>query len=63
MVKRFQKVKKIICTDPFVKTDKNLSSLENTIKESDVLILCVPHKKYKNLNIKNKEVIDIWGHI
>ena len=57
------KVKKIICTDPFVKTDKNLSSLENTIKESDILILCVPHKKYKNLNIKNKEVIDIWGHI
>ena len=57
------KVKKIICTDPFVKTDKNLSSLENTIKESDILILCVPHKKYKKLNIKNKEVIDIWGYI
>ena len=57
------KVKKIICTDPFVKTDKNLSSLENTIKESDILILCVPHKKYRKLNIKNKEIIDIWGHL
>tara|TARA_B100002051_G_C16720627_1_gene632199 strand:- start:801 stop:1970 length:1170 start_codon:yes stop_codon:yes gene_type:complete len=57
------KVKKIICTDPFVKSDKNLSTLENTIKESDILILCVPHKKYKKLNLKNKEVIDIWGYI
>ncbi len=57
------KVKKIYCTDPFVKTDKNLSSLEKTIENSNILIVCVPHKKYKNLNLKNKEVIDIWGFI
>ena len=46
------KVKKLYCTDPYVKTDKNLSTLENTIKNSDILILCVPHKKYKNLNLE-----------
>lgn len=57
------KVNKIYCTDPFVKTDKNLSSLEKTIENSNILIVCVPHKKYKNLNLKNKEVIDIWGFI
>ena len=34
-----------------------------TIKNSDILILCVPHKKYKNLKLKNKDVIDIWGFI
>lgn len=57
------KVKRLLCTDPFVKTDKSLSSLKKTIKESDILILCVPHKNYKKLNLKNKEVIDIWGFI
>ena len=55
------KVKKLYCTDPYVKTDKNLFSLNRTIKNSNILILCVPHKKYENLNLKNKELIDIWG--
>ena len=57
------KVNKLFCTDPYVKTDKNLSTLKMTIKNSDILILCVPHKKYKNLKLKNKDVIDIWGFI
>ena len=56
------KVKKLLCTDPFVKTDNDLTSLKKTIKESDILILCVPHKKYKKLNLKNKDLIDIWGY-
>lgn len=55
------KVKKLYCTDPYVKTDKSLSSLNHTIKNSNILILCVPHKKYENLNLKNKKLIDIWG--
>ena len=55
------KVKKLYCTDPYVKTDNNLSTLESTIKNSDILILCVPHKKYKRLNLKKKYLIDIWG--
>ncbi len=57
------KVNKLYCSDPYVKTDKNLSSLEHVLKNSDILIICVPHKKYKNLKLKNKEVIDIWGFI
>ena len=54
------KTKKVLCTDPFVKSDKNLSNLKKTIKDSDILIICAPHKIYNNLNIKNKEVINIW---
>ena len=57
------KVNKLYCSDPYVKTDKNLSTLNDTIKNSDILIICVPHKKYKNLNLKSKEVIDIWGFV
>ncbi len=56
------KAKKIYCTDPYVKSDKNLSTLSETIRESDILILCVPHKIYKKIKLKNKIIIDIWGH-
>ena len=54
------KTKKVLCTDPYVKSDKNLSTLKKTINDSDVLIICAPHKIYNNLNIKNKEIINIW---
>ena len=57
------KVKNVYCTDPFVKTDNNLVKLNFLLQKSDILILCVPHKKYQNLSIKNKELIDIWGFI
>ncbi len=55
------KVKKLYCSDPYVQNDKNLSTLTDTIKNSDIIVICVPHKRYKNLNLKNKDVIDIWG--
>ncbi len=57
------KAKNVFCTDPYVKTDRELVELTYLINKSDILILCVPHKKYQNLNIKNKELIDIWGFI
>ena len=57
------KAKNVLCTDPFVKTDNKLVKLNYLLSKSDILILCVPHKKYRNLKIKNKEIIDIWGFI
>lgn len=54
-------VKELLLCDPYVKTDKNLVSVEEVVSQSDILILCTPHKEYKNLNIKNKEIIDVWG--
>ena len=55
------KAKKVLCTDPYVKSDKNLLTLNETINKSDILIICVPHKIYKNLKTKNKEIINIWN--
>jgi UDP-N-acetyl-D-mannosaminuronic acid dehydrogenase len=54
------KAKKILCSDPYVKTDKNLSTLKTTISKSNVIIICAPHKIYKNLKVKKKEIINIW---
>ena len=57
------KAKNVYCTDPFVKDDKDLKDLQFTIKNSDILILCVPHTKYKKLKIPNKKLIDIWSFL
>ncbi len=36
-------------------------SKEELVKESDVIIVAVPHSAYKGLKIpKNKEVVDLW---
>ena len=57
------KAKQVLTTDPFVKEDQDLRSLEEVIEKSDLIILCVPHKQYKSLRIKDKPVIDVWGYL
>lgn len=55
------RAKKVLTTDPHVTTDGDLIPLQEVIDNSDLLILCVPHSKYKGLDLKNKPVVDIWG--
>lgn len=55
------KARRLLCTDPFVTVDPNLTDLETVMKESDILILGTPHSVYKSLDISGKTVIDIWG--
>ena len=39
-----------------------MAEKEFLIKNSDIIIIAAPHKKYKKINFpKNKIVIDIWG--
>ena len=54
--------KKVLTTDPFVKDDDDIISLEKTLKNSDILILATPHKIYKKIKTK-KPLIDIWNFI
>jgi UDP-N-acetyl-D-mannosaminuronic acid dehydrogenase len=52
---------KIKISDDFVKMDEIIDK-ERLIKESDIIILGVPHSSYKKLKIpKNKYLIDTWG--
>jgi len=51
---------KVMCSDPFV-TDESFVDEQTLIAESDVIIIAVPHKRYKNLDIRNKTVVDIWN--
>lgn len=57
------KAKKILTTDPYVTTDSDLKPLAEVIDQSDILILCTPHRQYKNLDTKGKPVVDIWGFL
>ena len=53
--------KNVICSDPYVKNDTSLQSLKSVLKKSDIIIKCIPHKIYKNLNIEKKYFLDIWS--
>ncbi len=57
------KAKKILTTDPYVATDEDLKPIDEVIAQSDILILCAPHKQYKSLDTKGKPVVDIWGFL
>jgi len=54
------KAKKVLMTDPYVTVDKDLTSLENTIRDSDILIVAAPHNVFKQIST-NKPIIDIWN--
>jgi len=52
---------KVKISDDFVKMDE-LIDKKRLIKESDIIILGVPHSSYKKLKMpKNKYLIDTWG--
>lgn len=63
---KFKKVLKgfaheVLATDPFVTVDPDLLPLDEVIARSDILILCTPHASYRNLDLKGKPVVDVWG--
>jgi UDP-N-acetyl-D-mannosaminuronic acid dehydrogenase len=57
------RAKKVLTTDPLVRQDPELLPLEDVLARSDLLILCVPHRAYQNLDTSNKPVIDIWNFL
>lgn len=54
--------KQVLCTDPFVRED-DLATIDETVKNSDVLILGAPHSQYKEISIdfSKKIVVDVWN--
>ena len=57
---------RVLCCDPNLDSIKNLKNLElgEAILNSDILIFCVPHKEFKNLDIEDlsdKIIIDVCG--
>ena len=53
--------KEVLTTDPYVQGDPDLLPLEEVVARSDILVLCAPHRRYKDLRPAGKLVIDIWN--
>jgi UDP-N-acetyl-D-mannosaminuronic acid dehydrogenase len=50
----------VACADPYVRDDR-LVPADQVVRESDIVILGVPHRAYRELEIGGKDVVDIWG--
>ncbi|HEV2382546.1 MAG TPA: nucleotide sugar dehydrogenase [Terriglobia bacterium] len=55
------RAKAVLTTDPYVKGDPALLPLDEVIQQSDILILCTPHRVYKNLELDQQILVDIWN--
>jgi len=55
--------KEVLTTDPWVKNDPELYPLEEVVEKCDVMVLCVPHSVYREINFKDKAVLDVWKFI
>jgi UDP-N-acetyl-D-mannosaminuronic acid dehydrogenase len=51
---------RVLCTDPYV-TDPRLVPLETVLAEAEILVLGVPHRAYRDLDLGDREVVDVWG--
>jgi UDP-N-acetyl-D-mannosaminuronic acid dehydrogenase len=50
----------VLCTDPFV-VDPRLTDVATVLAESELIVLGVPHRAYRDLAVGGRDVVDIWG--
>jgi UDP-N-acetyl-D-mannosaminuronic acid dehydrogenase len=53
----------VVTTDPYVTDDPDLLPLDDVIARSDLMILCAPHARYRDLELAGKPVVDVWGFL
>jgi UDP-N-acetyl-D-mannosaminuronic acid dehydrogenase len=54
------KADRVLCTDPHVTTDPDLTPLAGVLAEADLLIIAAPHPEYAALET-GKPVADVWN--
>jgi UDP-N-acetyl-D-mannosaminuronic acid dehydrogenase len=55
------RAKDVLTTDPYVRNDAALLPVEEVVRRSDILILCAPHRAYRELKLGHKIAVDIWN--
>ncbi len=65
LIDRLGKNRVNIC-DPYLKNmnGHELKTIERSIEESDLIVFCVPHSQFKNIDkklIENKKILDLCG--
>jgi UDP-N-acetyl-D-mannosaminuronic acid dehydrogenase len=53
----------VVTTDPYVASDPDLLPLDEVVARSDLMILCAPHARYRDLALGGKPVVDVWGFL
>ena len=51
---------RVLCTDPYVRDDR-LTTLECVLEESELLVLGAPHHAYAGLDVRGRDIVDVWG--
>jgi UDP-N-acetyl-D-mannosaminuronic acid dehydrogenase len=54
------KAQNVLCTDPYVSNDPDLTPLTEVLERSDVLVIAAPHGVYGDLTT-DVPVVDIWN--
>jgi len=54
------KARAVLCTDPYVRHDLDLLSLEEVLARADLLVIGAPHRVYATVET-SLPVVDIWG--
>jgi UDP-N-acetyl-D-mannosaminuronic acid dehydrogenase len=54
------KARHVLCHDPYVKADADLTALDEVLAESNLLIIATPHPSYADLH-PDVPVVDIWN--
>ncbi len=54
------KAGRVLCTDPYVRTDPSLIPLDTVLGQADLLLIATPHPEYAELATA-KPVVDIWN--
>jgi UDP-N-acetyl-D-mannosaminuronic acid dehydrogenase len=55
--------KKVLCTDPYI-ADSEFTSLEETLAQSDIILLATPHDAYRSIDPRqypHKKFVDVWN--
>lgn len=55
------RARSVLTTDPYVRSDPTLLPLEEVVHRSNVLILCAPHRVYRDLKLDHEVIVDIWN--
>jgi len=52
----------VMCTDPYV-VDDRLEPLDHVLDAAEILVVGAPHLAYRDLDLKGREVVDVWGFV
>jgi UDP-N-acetyl-D-mannosaminuronic acid dehydrogenase len=55
------KAGRVLCADPYVRTDPRLVPQDEVIAAADLLVIATPHPQYRDLDLGGKPVADIWN--